>query len=164
MWGGIPFQLPSTTAMKYLGRAVKVKRECDIEVGGRYNARKTMERELIGHRQARADMVESYDNYDRMKWRARTEPKPATCSGVSVSKLSAGHEYQPPLDPVYYHEKCCNFRPCLTRCPLFKTTRPVIGMTEPRTEWVLGFRDTRKSLPGYIGGRRVRDNGFSSRI
>ncbi len=25
MWGGVPFQLPSKTAIKYLGRAVKVK-------------------------------------------------------------------------------------------------------------------------------------------
>ena len=25
MWGGVPFQLPSKTAIKYLGRSVKVK-------------------------------------------------------------------------------------------------------------------------------------------
>ena len=25
MWGGVPFQIPSITAMKYLGKAVKVK-------------------------------------------------------------------------------------------------------------------------------------------
>jgi hypothetical protein len=25
MWGGVPFQIPSSTALKYLGKAVKVK-------------------------------------------------------------------------------------------------------------------------------------------
>jgi hypothetical protein len=25
MWGGVPFQIPSVTAMKYLGSSVKVK-------------------------------------------------------------------------------------------------------------------------------------------
>ena len=25
MWGGVPFQIPSKTAMKYISRAVKVK-------------------------------------------------------------------------------------------------------------------------------------------
>ncbi|XP_023321508.1 uncharacterized protein LOC111696192 [Eurytemora carolleeae] len=161
MWGGVPFQIPSKTAMKYISRAVKVKRECEIPVGGRYNARKTMEREIPGHKQCRADMLDSYENYNLMKRRARTEPRMEPCSGVSASKLSAGHEYLVPLDPIYYHEKSCCFRNTLTRCPLFRSTKPVIGMTEPRAEKFIGMVDTRIRIPGYIGGRRIRDTGFA---
>eukprot|EP00088_Acartia_fossae_P070719 TRINITY_DN9545_c0_g1_i1.p1 TRINITY_DN9545_c0_g1~~TRINITY_DN9545_c0_g1_i1.p1 ORF type:complete len:167 (-),score=24.77 TRINITY_DN9545_c0_g1_i1:262-762(-) len=157
MWGGIPFQLPSKTAIKYLGRAVKVKRECDIPIGGRYNTRQTMDREIIGHRQVRKDLQESYEKYSEMRRRTRSVPlKVNTCSGVSENKMTAGHEYERPLDPIYYHERCCCFRPCLTRCPMFKITRPQVTNTEPRTERFIGMVDVRKHLPGYINGKRVR--------
>jgi len=159
MWGGVPFQLPSKTAIKYLGRAVKVKRECDIPIGGRYNARQTMDREIIGHRQARKDLQESYDRYADIKKRSRSVALPGsitTCSGVSENKSCAGHEYERPLHPIYYHDKMCYCRPCLTRCPMFKITRVQIGNTEPRTEFFLGMVDIRKRLPGYINGKRVR--------
>merc|ERR1712179_670832 len=75
MWGGVPFTIPSSTAMKYLSGAVKVKRESALAPGGRYNARQTMEREIVGHRFARQDMNDSYENYAKQKMRARTEPK-----------------------------------------------------------------------------------------
>merc|ERR1711973_111741 len=133
MWGGVPFQLPSKTAIKYLGRAVKVKRECDIPVGGRYNARQTMEKEIIGHRQTRKDLIESYDNYDIMKRRAISDPPLTTCPGVCPSKMKA----------------------------VFRTNKPYIGMTEPRAESFIGMVDVRKRLPGYIGGKRARDCAFS---
>jgi len=157
MWGGVPFQLPSKTAIKYLGRAVKVPRECDIPIGGRYNTRQTMEREIIGHRQARKDLQESYDNYAEMKRRTRSLPlKMATCSGVSENKSCAGHEYERPLDPIYYHERMCYCRPCLTRCPFFKITRVQVLNHEPRAEFFVGCVDIRKNFPGYINGKRVR--------
>jgi len=158
MWGGVPFQLPSKTAIKYLGRSVKVKRECDIPIGGRYNTRQTMERELIGHRQVRKDLQESYDKYAEIRTRSKSVLPLTinTCSGVSENKTCAGHEYERPLDPIYYHERACCFRPCLTRCPMFKITKPQIGYTEPRTERFLGMLDVRKRLPGYINGKRVR--------
>ncbi len=35
-------------------------------------------------------MLDSYENYNLMKRRARTEPRMEPCSGVSASKLSAG--------------------------------------------------------------------------
>merc|ERR1712117_710499 len=83
MWGGVPFTIPSLTAMKYLSGAVKVQRECNLPIGGHYNARQTMERELIGHRQSRRDMAESYENYrflwntlyDRITRTNRSEPR-----------------------------------------------------------------------------------------
>jgi len=158
MWGGVPFQLPSKTAIKYLGRSVKVKRECDIPIGGRYNTRQTMERELIGHRQVRKDLQESYDKYAEIRTRSKSVLPLTinTCSGVSENKTCAGHEYERPLDPIYYHERACCFRPCLTRCPMFKITKTQIGYTEPRTERFLGMLDVRKRLPGYINGKRVR--------
>merc|ERR1711874_500196 len=61
MWGGVPFTIPSSTAIKYLSGAVKVPRESAIAPGGRYNARQTMEREVVGHRFVRQDMNESYE-------------------------------------------------------------------------------------------------------
>jgi len=158
MWGGVPYRVPSSTAIKYLSGAVKVKREAALRIGGRYNARQTMEKELVGHRQARNDMLESFETYDELRRRAKsmdTTPQ-ATCSGVCKSQLSTGDEYWRPMNPVYYHERSCCFRPTLTRCPIFKSTRPQIGWTEPRTEWAFGMRDVRTGLPGYVGGRRVR--------
>merc|ERR1712180_87653 len=119
--------------MGYISQAVKVKRECDIPVGGRYNARQTMDREMTGYRQGYQDMLESYDNFDQMRRRAKTEPRPQPCSGVSASKITAEKR-------------------------LF--SKPNIGMTEPRTEKYLGMVDVRKKLPGYIGGKRLRDFGF----
>ena len=47
--------------------------------------------QISGHKFTRKDMQESYENYERVKWRAKTEKPPgAGCSGVSASKLSAG--------------------------------------------------------------------------
>ena len=63
MWGGVPFTIPSVTAMKYISGAVQVKvtlwwnikrkhklfkfqREKNLPIGGHYNARQTMEREV----------------------------------------------------------------------------------------------------------------------
>jgi len=137
MWGGVPFTIPSSTAMKYLSGAVKVKRESALAPGGRYNARQTMDREITGHRFARQDMNDSYENYANMKMRARTEPKLEPCTGVS---------------------KC----PISIRYPMIQTTKTYnhIGWTEPRAEEVLGFVDRRRHLPGYIGGRRLRDSIF----
>merc|ERR1712233_301965 len=120
MWGGVPFTIPSSTAMKYLSGAVKVKRESALAPGGRYNARQTMEREMIGHRFARQEM----------------EP----CTGVSKCKLSL-------------------------RYPMIQTAKTYngIGWTEPRAEDVLGFVDRRRHLPGYVGGRRLRESIVGAR-
>jgi len=140
MWGGVPFTIPSSTAMKYLSGAVKVKRESALAPGGRYNARQTMDREMVGHRFARQDMNDSYENYAKQKMRARTEPKLEPCTGVSKCKLSL-------------------------RYPMIQTTKTYngIGWTEPRAEEVLGFVDRRKHLPGYVGGRRLRESIVSGR-
>merc|ERR1712210_398901 len=92
MWGGVPFTIPSSTAMKYLSGAVKVKRESALAPGGRYNARQTMEREIVGHRFARQDMNDSYENYAKQKMRARTEPKlePWTEGDICLDMLAEG--------------------------------------------------------------------------
>lgn len=158
MWGGVPFRVPSVTAIKYLGgiRTIPdLKRECDLPIGGRYNARKTMEREIRGHKTANRDLIRSKEKFEEQERRARSEPDTEPCSGVSASQLSAGHEYNVGMDPIYYHEKSCCFRATLTRCPLFKT-KTNIGMTEPRCESFIGMVDLRKRLPGYLGGVRHR--------
>merc|ERR1711990_600449 len=47
-----------------------------------------MDREIVGHRFARQDMNDSYENYAKQKMRAKTEPKLEPCTGVSKCKLS----------------------------------------------------------------------------
>merc|ERR1712013_171528 len=102
MWGGVPFTIPSKTAMKYLSGAVKVKRECNLPAGGHYNSRKTMERELRGHRESHREMLESYENFDRQQRRMRsikpwsgigwTEPRnEATMGMVDIRKTLHGY-------------------------------------------------------------------------
>merc|ERR1719483_1355227 len=74
---------------------------------------------MIGHRQVREDMMESYDNFDKERCRARTEPKQNTCSGVSSSQCRSNKSYAG------------------------------LGWTEPRVEHYLGMTDARMRLPGY---------------
>merc|ERR1712107_824369 len=38
---------------------------------------------MTGYRQGYQDMLESYENFDQMRRRAKTEPRPQPCSGVS---------------------------------------------------------------------------------
>eukprot|EP00092_Neocalanus_flemingeri_P035986 GFUD01039184.1.p1 GENE.GFUD01039184.1~~GFUD01039184.1.p1 ORF type:complete len:191 (+),score=33.81 GFUD01039184.1:57-575(+) len=164
MWGGVPFTIPSKTAMKYLSGAVQVKRECNLPAGGHYNARKTMEREIIGHRESRKDMMESYEKFEKQERQMRSEPKQWTNSGVRASRLNAGDEYRQPMNPIHYHEKTCSFGPSLTRCPIFRSNKPGagIGWTEPRMESFIGMVDRRKRLPGYVGGVKLRDSVFAN--
>jgi len=134
MWGGVPFTIPSKTAMKYLSGAVKVKRECNLPAGGHYNSRKTMERELRGHRESHREMLESYENFERQQRRMRSEPRQSTKSEVRV--------------------------PRLTTVQRLRTIKPWsgIGWTEPRREATMGMVDIRKTLHGYVGGVKMRDS------
>merc|ERR1712002_774006 len=93
MWGGVPFTVPSSTAIKYLSGAVKVPRECNIPAGGRYNARQTMDREIVGHRLVRQDMLESIEYYDKQRRSARSEPKQEACTGLGATRLSEASSY-----------------------------------------------------------------------
>merc|ERR1712098_248888 len=134
MWGGVPFTIPSKTAMKYLSGAVKVKRECNLPEGGHYNSRQTMERELRGHRESRREMLESYENFDRQQRRMRSEPRQSTKSEVRV--------------------------PRLTTVQRLRAIKPWsgIGWTEPRREATMGMVDIRKTLHGYVRGIKMRDS------
>jgi len=46
MWGGLPFIVPSNTAMKYLHHA-KVMNEEDVPIGAHYRAREDMMKNVI---------------------------------------------------------------------------------------------------------------------
>merc|ERR1712128_321522 len=163
MWGGVPFTIPSKTAMKYLSGAVKVKRECNLPAGGHYNSRKTLDREFVGHRESR-----------KKCWRVtKTMKDKKDDSEVSQDngqiQVSEFHDLPLvtsmfPMDPVHYHAKSCSFGPSLTRCPLFRSNKPGagIGWTEPRMESYLGMVDRRKRLPGYVGGVKLRDSIFGN--
>lgn len=153
---------PSNTAIKYLMDNVKVQDESGLPAGGHLRARRTMEEEMRGHKQCKLDLLESYNQFYLQKKRLARDEKPNTCSGVRQSKLTAGHEYKCPMDPIYYHQKQCAFGPVNTRCPLFRSNKPGAGLgwMEPRSESFLGMVDKRKSLPGYIGGVKIRDSKF----
>jgi len=153
MWGGVPFITPSETARKYLDcRTVTVKKQCDLPDGGRYNARMTMDREILGHRQTRLDMLESYDMYDRQERRARSEPGMEESNKANVSKNITVWESTLPA--------CLSTCMNINRCPLFRCNKPGAGLgwIEPRHEPSLGYSDKRRHIPGYIGGVRLRDS------
>jgi len=129
MWGGVPFTIPSTIASKYINDRVKVEKQSDLRVGGRYNARMTMDREMRGYKQSRQDMLDSYVNFEKENGRTRSEPPQEPSASYSVSKM---------------------FRTSKPGSGL--------GMTEPRMEKFMDQVDVRKKIPGYIGGIRLRDS------
>jgi len=140
MWGGVPFTIPSSTAMKYISGAVKVQREANLPIGGHYNARQTMERELLGHRQSRLDRVESYETYDRIRRNGRSESRAARQSMVKEMSLGPENEYK-----SYCRRSRLGYG---------------LGSSQPRMEHIIGCVDRRKTLPGYIGGIKIRDSVF----
>merc|ERR1712227_251741 len=110
MWGGVPFTIPSLTAMKYISGAVKVQ--------------------LIGHRQSRRDMVESYEIYDRLHRSARSEPRSRDSVRPSLALGDSSSDYKTAIR---------RYKP-----------GSGLGATQPRMEHVIGCVDRRKTLPGYI--------------
>jgi len=154
-WGGLPFIYPSSLAMKYLHHT-KVIPEEDIPVGAHYRARTDMLDNVRGYHMVKEGLKRRIIDIERERRRAqgvgdrKTLVKgPGTdqisTSGVSASYLTCGHEHENPMDPIYYHEKSCCFRPCYTRCPIFKA-RTTIGNTEPRYEEFMGMVDVRKKV------------------
>merc|ERR1712168_1333851 len=144
MWGGLPFMVPSGTAMKYLHHA-KVIPEEEVPSGAHYRARKDMLDNVRGYGTVKKGLERRITQIEGERRRARSVEPFISTSGVSASYLSAGHEYWAPMDPIFYYEKSCCFRPVLTRSPLFKN-RVKIGWTEPRHEETLGYVDVRKKL------------------
>merc|ERR1712126_13279 len=153
--GGLPFIYPSSLAMKYLHHT-KVIPEEDIPVGAHYRARTDMLDNVRGYHMVKEGLKRRIIDIERERRRAqgvgdrKTLVKgPGTdqisTSGVSASYLTCGHEHEAPMDPIYYHEKSCCFRPCYTRCPIFKA-RTTIGNTEPRYEEFMGMVDVRKKM------------------
>lgn len=155
-WGGLPFIYPSNLCMKYQCHT-KVIPEDEIPVGAHYRARTDMLDNVRGYRMVKDGLKRRIIDIERERRKAQSlgcdrstlVRGPGTdqisTSGVSASNLGAGHEHESPMDPIFYHEKCCSFRPCLTRCPIFKN-RIKIGMTEPRYEKFLGMVDIRKKM------------------
>jgi len=144
MWGGLPFIVPSNTAMKYMYHE-KVINEEDVPVGAHYRAREDMLNNVRGYRIVKKGLSRRLTDIEHERRRAKTEVPYISTSGVSASYLTTGHEYWAPMDPIYYHEKSCCFRNTYTRCPLFKR-RIEIGWTEPRVEETIGFVDVRRRM------------------
>merc|ERR1712026_49050 len=144
MWGGLPFIVPSGTAMKYLHHA-KVIPEEDVPVGAHYRAREDMLNNVRGYRLVKKGLSRRLLDIEHERRRAKSEVPFISTSGVSASYLSSGHEHWAPMDPIYYHEKSCSFRNTYTRCPIFKN-RVSIGNTEARAEEFMGLVDIRKKM------------------
>merc|ERR1711994_1037115 len=144
MWGGLPFIVPSGTAMKYLYHA-KVINEEDVPVGAHYRAREDMLNNVRGYRLVKKGLQRRLCDIEHERRRANKEIPFISTSGVSASYLSNGHEYWAPMDPIYYHEKSCCFRNTYTRCPIFKR-RVEIGWTEPRLN-LFDNKDKEKKQP-----------------
>jgi len=140
MWGGLPFIVPSRTAMKYLYHA-KVIAEDEVPVGAHYRAREDMINNVRGYRLVKRGLSRRLQDIEHERRRAKSEVPFISTSGVSSSYLTTGHEYWAPMDPIFYHCPSCCFRPCLTRCPTFKR-RVQIGWTEPRLNI---FKDDKKA-------------------
>jgi len=130
MWGGLPYIVPSKTAMKYLYHA-KVIEEEEVPVGSHYRAREDMLQNVRGYRTVKQGLSRRLQNIEHERRRAKSEVPFISTSGVTASYLSSGHEHWAPMDPIYYHEKSCCFRNTYTRCPIFKN-RVTIGNTMPR--------------------------------
>jgi len=144
MWGGLPFMVPSGTAMKYLHHA-KVIPEEEVPSGAHYRARKDMLDNVRGYSLVKKGLERRITQIEGERRRARSVEPFISTSGVSASYLSSGHEHWAPMDPIFYHEKTCSFRNTYTRCPLFKR-RIAIGYTEPRVEEFMGYVDIRKKM------------------
>jgi len=130
MWGGLPYIVPSKTAMKYLYHA-KVIEEEEVPVGSHYRAREDMLQNVRGYRTVKQGLSRRLVDIEHERRLAKVDIPFISTSGVSASYLSSGHEYWAPMDPIFYYEKSTCFRPILTRCPLFKN-RVTIGNTMPR--------------------------------
>merc|ERR1712109_325435 len=144
MWGGLPFIVPSRTAMKYLYHA-KVINEDDVPVGAHYRAREDMLNNVRGYRIVKKGLSRRLTDIEHERRRAKSEVPFISTSGVSASTLSTGDEYWQPMDPIYYYNKSTCFRPILTRCPIFKN-RVTIGRTEPRMEEFIGHVNILKKM------------------
>merc|ERR1711860_317076 len=95
MWGGLPFMVPSKTAMKYLHHA-KVIPEEDVPVGAHYRAREDMLQNVRGYRLVKKGLSRRLLDIEHEKRRAKSEVPFISTSGVSASYLSGGHEHWAP--------------------------------------------------------------------
>jgi hypothetical protein len=144
-WGGVPVIRPSTLASRYLYYEDGLIPERCIETGARFRARKGIENTVRGYNMLKKEIRDSIADMEHERRLAHANIPQISTSGVSASKLSAGMEHTAPMDPIYYHDKCCSFRPAYTRCPVFKR-RLEIGFTEPRAEAFLGHVDIRRKM------------------
>ena len=88
---------------------------------------------------SRREMVDSYEYYDRLTRRARSNVRQTP--GLTGGRSGEGEDYR------QYRR---NNRPSM------------LGSSQPRMESVIGCVDIRKTLPGYIGGVKIRDSVFAN--
>jgi len=72
MWGGLPFIVPSGTAMKYLYHA-KVINEEDVPVGAHYRAREDMLNNVRGYRIVKKGLSRRLSDIEHERRRAKSE-------------------------------------------------------------------------------------------
>merc|ERR1711983_8996 len=72
MWGGLPFMVPSKTAMKYLHHA-KVIPEEDVPVGAHYRAREDMLQNVRGYKMVKKGLSRRLLDIEHERTRAKTD-------------------------------------------------------------------------------------------
>merc|ERR1712241_832319 len=72
MWGGLPFIVPSRTAMKYLYHA-KVINEDDVPVGAHYRAREDMLNNVRGYRKLKEGLSRRLTDIEHERHRYESE-------------------------------------------------------------------------------------------
>ena len=84
---------------------------------------------------------------------------------MSRRDMVDSYEYYDKLTRQHRNERAATTRPqAFTRSPLVRWSKPGAGLgwCEPRMESVIGCVDRRKTLPGYIGGVKIRDSVFAN--
>ena len=87
---------------------------------------------------SRREMVDSYEYYDRLTRRARSNVRQTP--GLTGGRSGEGEDYR-----QYRRNKSS-----------------LLGWSQPRKESVIGYVDIRKTLPGYIGGVNIRESVFAN--
>merc|ERR1712087_74700 len=114
MWGGLPFIVPSNTAMKYMFHE-KVINEEDVPVGAHYRAREDMLNNVRGYRIVKKGLSRRLTDIEHERRRAKSEVPYISTSGslitVGITTCCLGQ-----FDSEYSMKKK-NFR---TRAPKFR--------------------------------------------
>merc|ERR1712010_18256 len=89
MWGGLPFIVPSNTAMKYMFHE-KVINEEDVPVGAHYRAREDMLNNVRGYHNVKKGLSRRLSDIEHERRLAKSEIPYISTSGVTAVNRRRG--------------------------------------------------------------------------